>query len=44
MLQIYVCKSPSFFLGRPVDKHQTFVEVDTISFYGHGQPFPKYPK
>ena len=26
------------------DKHQTFIKVDTISFGGHGQSCPHYPK
>ena len=25
-------------------KHQTFLQVDSISFGGHGQSSPKYPK
>ena len=26
------------------DKHQIFLQVETISFVGHGQSCPKYPK
>ena len=26
------------------DKHQIFLQVETISFIGHGQSCPKYPK
>ena len=26
------------------DKHQTILQVDTISFGGHGQICPNYPK
>ena len=26
------------------DKHQIFLQVETINFGGHGQSCPKYPK
>ena len=27
-----------------VDKHENFVQIDTITFNGDGQAFPKFPK
>ena len=27
-----------------VDRHESFLQVDTMVFYGDGQAFPKFPK
>ena len=28
----------------PVDKHESFLQIDTVIYDGDGQAFPKFPK